>query len=461
MVPVTTTSTRLQEAPDTGNGTPVGSDDWRLVVERLNGSGSVVGACIVGSPSTSPVGDAVVGTLIWEDLTGYVRGMEWGRGADEPYGRPRVGETLLTLDNSDGRFTPWIDEYADTRPGTVMRAGLVSATDVRADGWLPLWSMLVDEWRVLFAGPRRSTVVDASGYADSYVEVRLVETLSALARIDDNAVSLQGSGDDGYDRVARLLTAAAWKFGLVDAGGGLVDPTLTLQSTDMTANRLTECYLTADSSRRRFRADVTGAACVTPGLRWMLNLESRLVDFSAAGAVPWIEFSPLGDGYDGDLARVSFDAESLEMASTPEHIVNDHRYARAGGTQQVVEHAVSVGRFGRSTRERADLICSTDANSLDIANDDNVTEARTSLRCDGLTVTATDRGEVYLLVAAVDVGNFTSLILRDDDVWLTGPVRSMFHTVTPMPGRVHWTVTYALDVSTLNGFPDGAMLDEA
>jgi hypothetical protein len=462
MVAVTTTSTRCATAPtySTSTGTAVGTGDWRLYIERLNGSGSVVGACTVGHPAT---GDAEVGTLVWEDLTKYVRGMEWTRGADEPFGQPRIGEMAITFNNQTGMFTPWT-AYADTRPGTIIRAGLRSTADSRASGWLPLFTGIVDSWIPEFAGPRTGThdVIDGDSFADSFVTVRLVETLTALARIDDNATSVVGSGDICSARLDRLLAAGDWKFG-VAVWALVVAETIPLQSTDMSANRLTECYLTAVSSGYVFRSDVTGAAIQTDLTRYSFYASSaRLAAFSnnASANLPLLWLKPKTETTSGGIHTMIYDAESLQLVSDPQHVVNDHRYARVGGTQQLVEHSVSVGRFGRSTRARSDLITSADVYVELIAENDNRLEARTTLRVDAVTVTSTGKGEYYLLNAAFDVGNWAYICVDETpEVYVQGNLRSMTHTVTPLKDRLHWTSTYSFDTQDLTGFPDGAMLD--
>jgi hypothetical protein len=463
MVAATTTATRCATAPtySATGGALVGTGDWRLYVERLNGvGGSIVGACVVGA---SPTGDAVVGSLEWEDLTRYVRGMEWTRGSDQPCGLPIVGEMSITFHNGSGLFTPWT-EYADTRPGTIIRAGLRSATDVRASGWLPLFTGVVDSWVPEFTG-RRSGVhssIDYDSFAESLVTVRLVETVSTLARIDENETSSIGSGDLCSQRLDRLLTAANWKFGVASYTVALAE-SIPLQATTMSANRLTECYLTAESAAYIFRSDVTGAAIQTDISRYSYQAPStRLAAFSYNGTSPFpaLSFTPRTTGTSSGLRSVVYDSDSLSLVSDPQHIVNDHRYARAGGTQQLVEHTVSVGRFGRSTRARSDLISTADIYALGVAGDHNRLEARTTLRVDGVTVTASGKDEVYLLVAAIDLWNWSYIWTNESAAqYVSGSLRSMTHSVTPLKNRLHWVSTFAFDTQALGNFPDGAILD--
>jgi hypothetical protein len=460
MVATTTTSTRLATAPDTSFGAPVGADDWRIVVERLEGTGSVVGDCVVGS---SPTGDAVVGTLGWVDLTYWVRGFETIRGGDEPFGRPRVGEMTLTLDNGDGRFTPWA-QYSLTRPGTIIRVGLRSATDVRADGWLPVFCGVVDSWPPLFDGIRRGTAIDST--AAAWVDVLLVETASQLARIDANAVAVVGAGDTMATRTSRLLTAANWKFGLV-SGDIVEDPGLpNLQSTDMAINRLTELYLAADSTGKVFRSDVTGAA-ITHGGPYAVsafnNTTSRLEDFSTVASIPTLGLKPATEDVSGTRKHVVFDGDSIVLASDPTHILNDIRYARVGGTEQVRVNTVSAGRFGRFTQSRSDLICQTNAEALSLTQQTSLIRSRTSIRLDAVTVTATSRDEALLMCAAADVGTCKAYVYLDEtaDVYIIGVIRSVTHSVTPLAGRAHWITTFTVDAIDLVNFPDGAILDSS
>jgi hypothetical protein len=231
----------------------------------------------------------------------------------------------------------------------------------------------------------------------------------------------------------------------------------------MSANRLTECYLTAVSSGYVFRSDVTGAAIQTDLTRYSFYASSaRLAAFSnnASANLPLLWLKPKTETTSGGIHTMIYDAESLQLVSDPQHVVNDHRYARVGGTQQLVEHSVSVGRFGRSTRARSDLITSADVYVELIAENDNRLEARTTLRVDAVTVTSTGKGEYYLLNAAFDVGNWAYICVDETpEVYVQGNLRSMTHTVTPLKDRLHWTSTYSFDTQDLTGFPDGAMLD--
>lgn len=437
-------------------GVPIGLGDWRMIVERMEsaveGGGTIaeIGVSVVGTVSDGGSGHKI-GRLSFADFTDKVRGMQWVRGADEQRGRPRVGEVNVTVDTSDHENDPFTN-YGQTRPGVIMRCGVVSDSDTRADGWLPQWTAVVDAWPTRYE-PSKGHV------ADSYSDVTLTETTSSLARIDENALTggPVGAGDKIIARVDRLLTAAMWKYGRTYAEDFDEGP-VTLQSTDMTMNRVSELYLAADSTDRIVRSDTTGALLITSHNP---TLDTRLGDFSTDSGDPLIILTPLATDLTGGTWTLGYDIRSLEIANDPEGIYNDHRFAREGGTQQVVEHTVSIGRFGRATKPRNDLICQTDPQALAVAQAANSREALSALRVENVTVVATGEGEVLLAVAAIDHNDNVRFIPpHDTDLWAKGRIRSIAHEVGAMDGNsVDWQASYAIDFDS-SDIP-GAVLDPA
>lgn len=469
MVAVTTISTRLQEKPATGSpssrtGHPLGVDDWYLVLERLEATGALVGSFDVGDGT-------LVGSLGWVDITDRWRGTESFRGADEPTGRPRVGTFAVTLDNRDAELTPYVTYY-NTRPGTIIRCGLVSIDDTRADGWIPMWTGVVKRWPTSYYGPRPRAAGTKWSTADSWVTVELVETVSKLATINTNALgSVVGNGETITPRINRLLTAGGWPYGLITRAGSYVDaPEFTLQSTDMALERLAECYLSADSALATFRSDVTGAALVTEYGPYVYSAgASRLAEFSidanGSGNVRLrAQSDTASTSVHGTHYSVCFDLGSLVINNDDEHVRNRHEYARIGGTVQSFPHKVSIGLFGEFTSPRYDLKCQTDMQAMRLAQEHSDHEATTGIRVDEVTVTSTGRPAYLLPMAALDV---------HDAVWMqfvehvppsiagTFNVRSRTDSVRPLVGKVAWTTTLALNTGTLVQWPDGTQLDPA
>lgn len=458
----------LQQPPDTSRGVSTGIGDWRLSVEIL------LPLDESGLWGVGAWDESTWNRLAWQDLTPWVRGLEWARGADEVYGRPRVGQLQVTLDSTDDRFDPWnpsppLGAVTYFAPGTIVRVGVRSATDTRARGWLPQITAIVDTWGVSYV---------AANKADRFVDFVANETLRDLAQIDDNALGgLVGGGEDPVTRFERLLDAAGWRYGLLIEAQNLISApgSYPLQSTDMANNRLAECYLVADSCDTYFRSDRTGAALVT-------NVEYiSVVGDADPDLVPLVEFSYTSPefaviGFDwqardavssSTFKFVPYRPDDFQSGNSDDAVVNDCRFTRVGGTQQVFEQIASIERHGRRTLVRNDLIVNSDLVAAQIAQYTSIRRALNTLRVDGLTVDVTDHGEtVGLVCMSADVGDnayvFSPDGLESDTTptraYITGFVRSMTHKVTPRnSGSLTWEATYGVDTRTVHNIP-GAQL---
>jgi hypothetical protein len=457
--------------PSVINGVLAGDGDWRLIVERLESDEDYIYG--PGLYEYGLADGAVYGDEAWNDITADIRGMEWERGAQEPFGRPMVGTMSLTIDaTQDTSYNPWTNASL-TRPGTLMRAGLISDTDTSdLDGWIPLWAGLVDTWSPTYVDPHYDPTETL--FADKFVDVTLVETISELAQVDENALGgVVGSGEKIEARIDRLLTAATWRYGMAEsvwgdvgveldgsgATGVRTEPTITLQSTDMSSNRISEIYLSADSTDTHVRSDVTGAVIIT-SKEFLFDTRLSKLAQADTGLVWWFQFvfteeDEIAFASDGTV-EADFDTEPYETANDAEAIKNDMRLARVGGTQQVAEHGVSIGRFGRKTYTRSDLICSNDADVLVIATKLANRLGRSSLRVDNIALTLTGKATLPY-VAAMDISeNVYINALDGSDV--KAHVRSMKHNITPMDqDRLHWTAEFAVDAYNITS-PLGATL---
>ena len=456
--PSLTVASLLQQPPSTSHGVPSGLGDWRFSVEILL---PLDGTAIWG---VATWGDSAWNVLGWVDITEWMRGLAWERGSDEPYGRPRVGELTLTLDSTGDRWNPWNPTPPSGSPayfscGTIIRVGLRSATDTRANGWIPQITAIVDEWSPEYV----------QGNADRYVDVTAVETLRDLATIDDNALTgVVGGGEDPVVRMERLLDAAQWKYGLrVEAQQILFAPaSYPLQSTDMANNRLAECYLVGDSCDAQVRTDRTGALLMT-------NIEYigtdgpadadilPLFDFSNDGVSPYIGF----DYYErtlSDVRYVPYDLDSFHSTNSDDSVINDVRFARVGGTQQVFEQLASIERYGRRTLVRNDLIVNSDLVALQIAQYTSIRRALNTLRVNNVTVQVTDRGtEAGLVTAAADIQSKTRVFPPDGGTgdgsprpYINGYIASMRHEITARnPTSISWVASFGIDTRTVNRIP--------
>lgn len=464
----TTIAELLDQSPLPHDGVAVGVDDWRFVVDLAlpSDAASVVGVGTVGA--------ATVGTFDWFDITGSVRGAEWGRGSDEPHGRPRVGELFLTLDARDG-LSP-IDSSASAfyGPGTVVRVSVVNPTRAQEWGtspppwsWLAQYTGLVESWPLTTYGQS----------ADSEVTITAYETLRDLSEVDGNALpSTVGSGDDAETRVNRLLDAANWRYGSVRTNQVL--SVIKVRSTDMAERRLTELYLTADSTDNRFRSGRDGRPVLhsiegssgdddneTFPLVALSNAEyASGSDSRAFIGFDWSEHRETGTSIDyfnfTDAHFVPYDADTLVMANDAAYVINDCRFAIVGGTQQVAEHADSIARYGRRSFARYDLISLSDSYAESLAGLVVNRQARNTLRVEELTVSTVDRGtDVFETMVAADVGVSAIAYPPADNTDLDRPrvlgVLSGFrHRVTPRGDQaVTWSTTVRLDTWQVGGVP--------
>jgi len=459
--PALTVADMLQQKPAQDRGTPTGIGDWRLVVEILLPAvqEDLWGVGIWGTSEWN--------TYAWQDITAYCRGLQWSRGSDEPYGRPRIGQLTVTLENNDRRFDPWnpaspLGGASFFSPGTLIRVGVVSVADTRAGGWLPQFCGIVDAWQ---AG-----LTDPTG-ADRYAEVAVYETLRDLSQIDANAlVSPVGSGESSAARFARLLDAAGWRYGLLIEAQNVIPGGYPLQSTDMSANRLSELYQVADSCDADFRTDRTGAAIVT-------NPEYiGTVGAADPRYLPLVEFSESGSGAplfgllwfestSGGTRFVPYQPDTFDSAPDDKNVVNDARFARVGGTQQVFEQDYSIGRYGRRTLVRNDFLNTTDPAVALIAEYVTVRRGLNVLRVNAVTVETSDIGtESALVVLAADVRSEVLAYPPDYDIAEPDPpaiggfVSGVSHRVTPRNGsQVTWQTTFSIDTRTVFNIP-GAQL---
>lgn len=454
---------RLEEAPDIAHGTPSGLGDWRLSVQALlpiPGSSSLWGTAVWG--------DDIWTLREWVDLTPWVRGVEWDRGGDQPYGRPRVGELRLTLDSANDRWNPWNPSPPEGSPGyfaagTFVRVGLRSDTDTRADGWLPQITVKVDRWTPVYSGAAADRFVDVIGY----------ETVRDLATVDANALDNPVPSQYAADRFLELLDAADWRYGFnIEAGNLYLAGAYTLQPTNMADNRLAELYRTADSSDVLFRSDRKGRALATnieyvylrPG--GVPDPEHHpLFDFSYSGGFPTIGF----DWYArtvGTYRYVPYDVDSFTTTNDDASIINDARFARAGGSVQKFEQHASIKRHGRRTWSRTDFLNELDSDLALLAQYATIRRGLNALRVANVTVQVIDRGtEEGLIAAAADV-QASCYVFPPDRLtgggaprpYIWGFLSGISHKITARNGHaVTWEASFSVDTRTVNRIPSAQL----
>lgn len=385
----------LLQTDPTSTGVAIGSN-VSLIVEIVlpEVESSIYGVAVYGTDLYSD--------LTWRDMSPYVRGVEFTRGGF-PGTRPQVGEMRITVASTDGEFSPTADpsdafEGSPTYfgPGSIVRVGVMVSTT-----WHPLFTGVVRSWPQATAGAG----------ADKWIDVQVGETVGLLSLVDELALSAPvGSGDDCKERVQRLLTAANWQYGFLDA----TPPSTGFQSTKMARNRLAECYLTVDSIDWVFRSDRTGAAMIAA--------------------------KPDGTGSATALGEDHIVADSFVPANDDEQLVNAVTLSIAGGSEITVTDDVSIGRRGRRTYSRNDLITSTSTHLSSIAQDiiDRTSQTIRPVSLTHFVPASTDPD--YEILWTADVGDLF-------DITVFGVTYSAYalcfvtHRITPgNPTRPVWFV---------------------
>jgi hypothetical protein len=478
----------LLARPDSDQGAPIGVDNWRLAVQ------AVIPRAGDSTWDVSMWGTDTWSQLTWTDLSPWVRGVEWHRGADSPGSRPDVGVLNVTLDDRSGRWSPWgsaaINVILDDEdpvivdgeevelggpgfptllppgfgPGTVIR---VVAHEPDKGWWVPQFAGRVESWPQSLSGLG----------ADQFVTVTVIETVSALAKIDNNALGAPvGVGESVTNRIYRLLSLAGWRYGYVLESSNA----WPMQSTEMTTNRLTECYLTADSADVDFLTHRSGQA-------WVTDVDPRLhpvfgsLDVARWGEVVWerslwsvpldelwtsarlasvfysgVEFHPsaIGEGrtitVDGRRpVRLLYDGDSFRQANDIHQIRNDIRLARAGGSEQLAESGTSIGLYDRATYSRNDLMLNSDYDVATLADRLLDRKALDVLRLESIELhgrTTAELGSNLPALFIIDVGDAAYCVIPDTLQAKLMKISSLTHrVVAATETRLQWSTSAALE----------------
>lgn len=449
-------------------GVALGMGDWRIAVQML------LPIDVTARWGIAKWGESKWNGLQWYDMTEYVRGAEWTRGASSFAGRPEVGVLNLTLDNADRQFSPWngvsawndatiVDDTGTVQPGyfapgSIVRVvafspsgqvepltnpnNLLPASD---DAFVPQFSGIVESWTDETLGLGK----------DSSVNVTVIETLSAMAPINDNALlSVEGDDDQPAARIQRLLNAAGWKYGDVIDTYFDVDPFLTstdyrLQSTDMADNRISELYLTADSVGGVIRSDRSGAPT-------FYNSPETSVTASAIKRGPdkvkLVSFAPgFSTGASG-FFNAPYVADSVNVENDDEPIINDVRLTFVGGTERSDTDSVSEQQYGSRPYSRSDLICK-DNDLLDhLIAKTLAARSRKPLRLSSLQLHSQHQAAL-LPIISLDVHDTVDVELPplpSHQVYANGnAIDSLTHRLTPLnESEPIWTVDITFGIQS-------------
>lgn len=447
----------------------------------------------------------------WKDITRYVRGVSWTRGANAPGDRPRVDAAHLTLDaraafdplDLDGSFGTY-----SIGAGTIIRAGLVNPTGplpralVDDDGnflvddddnvlitdpgesdghdWLPQFTVITELWEPTYEAAGRERRVEVTG----------VGTMSLLASVDNNALVRPIKPESPAARFQRLLDRAGWKYGLINASYTFrqdwANNYYTLLGTNMAENRLAELYLTADSVGLEIWSDRTGAARIAE----RGQAENDIVPFGTDSA-EWYRLFPLrsfsvasnGLSYIGLADREGIGRGGIVYGAYREDgfkawedvtvIENDFEVGvrgsdtEEGGARYRTKNRASIGKWGRRVHNRYDLLSEP---GLELVGSRlKLYRSLTAIVMQDVTMYLNDHSEqTWLAFCALDIGCRVDVLppgqeipVADSDTGvdqlLRGYVSRLTHRVTPLGSEsVFWTVDVGVDVVFARRWQPGA-----
>lgn len=272
--------------------------------------------------------------IVWTDISTYVLNITTNLGRQRE-GDRYIGGLTLSLNNTDGRFTP------ANLSGPYVSAGV---SQIR-----PLVPFRV---KGTWAGV---TYPLAYGLADDFVDtfpeygcwavttVPCPDAWSILAAFDGLEQNEVGAGETSGRRIQRILANAGWALPASVALG-----TATMQATTLAQNASGEALLTTDSEGGAIWCDPDGTLVFEDRLALIENTRSNTSRVTFGTTLP-IKEAATSIGADRLVATVSL--------------------ARAGGTAQTVSDATALAFYGRNRRySRFDLICETDAQVYGLAS---------------------------------------------------------------------------------------------
>lgn len=273
----------------------------------------------------------------WQDIAPRTRGLSWSRGAESPLDRPRVGTAEVDLDNLDGEASPWAttgDFSTNVGTGAIGPSWLLPGVLVR------FGAVFDGEWLPFFTGRIESLPEGSNDNTDAWVTLTLNEMTADLAAVDDPEQSPAGTSDTLDERLERLLTEANWISDYTIAADPIGD-VATYQATTLAQNRLTEIYLTADSTGMRVLAGSDGRLYMTSAFPLPDVLDDHVhSNFPEGSELPLVKVTP--------------------YAST-DRILNVAIAARVGSIELTEQDTYSVNKFGRfGNGSRDDLIVEDD-----------------------------------------------------------------------------------------------------
>ncbi len=369
--------------------------------------GGFINGAMLDDATTGKLDSAVLGPTIPtfpQDITTYVREASTTRGAQRELQRVEAGTASITLNNRDGRFTPFNPAspyYPFILPMRRIRiTGSWSGTPYR------VFYGFVEDWPITFPGDK-----------DTETHVTLVDGMKMLSLANvSGAFVQQGSGA----RVNAILDAIYWTSSErdIDVGTSTV-PAITLANV----SALEHLQAIAHAEGGRFFIGKDGKAVFRQSVETNPDVSTRT----------WAD-----DGTGMSYRDITTDfSDNL--------ILNDVHLTRTGGTEQVAADTGSQTQYGIRSSSETDIQLASDAAVLDRATKQVQRYAQPVLRLE------------RLVDNAMKHGLWDRVLTRDiNDIVLVKESRTATSQISSLEGIQHdigrdgtWTVTLAVAPSSL------------
>jgi hypothetical protein len=374
---------------------------------KLDLGGYISGGAILDDVATAQLDTAVLGPLaptFPQDITAYVREASTSRGAQRELERVEAGTASITLDNLDGRFTPF--NISSPYYPNVLPMRRIKITGTWSAVEYPVFIGFVESWPITFPGDK-----------DMETRVALVDGMKMLSQANvSGAFIQQGSGA----RVGAILDAINWPTADrdIDVGTSTV-PAITLANV----SALEHIQQIAHAEGGRFFIGKDGKAVFRQGIETNPDVSTRTWADNGTG----MSYRDIAPDFSDSL------------------ILNDVHLTRTGGTEQVATDATSQTQYGIRSSSETDIQLVNDSDVLARATEQVRRYAQPVLRLESLIDNAMQHG-LWDRVLVRDINDIVKVIESRTATSQISSIEGISHDI----GRDgSWTVTLAVSPSSL------------
>lgn len=280
-------------------------------------------------------------SIVWTDVTAYVRALNTRRGFQHQSGRWNTGAGSMVLNNRDGRFSPWNASSPHVGYVTPWRPVRVRATYSATTYYL-------------FYGYVTNWLEQYPGQLDNTITVTFADEFAKIAGYVVAPQAQTGYGEFSGARLSRILglagVSAAQSFDQGTSTLGYYGYSSSALATAQARNAISDIDLTVDSEAGWFYCDADGTLIFdqrTSPVEKARMMTSQ-VTFGDSGSE--VRYTDIQAAYDG-----------LDV------LTNSVSLARVNGKAQTASDSTSQGLYGVRQYARADLINESDTQVSSLA----------------------------------------------------------------------------------------------